>query len=130
MPDRRLILDTCALLWLASGSRRLSRRTIQEIDAARAVQVSAISAWEISLKVAMQDLELPLQHADWLDTAVRNHGLTVAPLDADILIAANELPWHHRDPADRFIIATARRHRLTVVTGDKRFDLYGIAVIC
>ena len=129
MPDRRLILDTCALLWLASGSRRLSRRTIQEIDTARAVQVSAISAWEISLKVATQDLELPLPPADWFGAAVRNHGLIVAPLDVDILIAANQLPWHHRDPADRFIIATARRHRLTVVTGDKRFDLYGIAVI-
>jgi len=93
------------------------------------VYISAISAWEISLKVAMQELELPLPPADWFHAAVRRHGLVVAPLDVGVLLAASELPWHHRDPADRFIIATAMRHGLTVVTGDSRFDLYGVPVI-
>jgi PIN domain nuclease of toxin-antitoxin system len=130
MPDRQLILDTCALLWLASGDARLSRPTIREIDAARSVQVSAISAWEISLKVAMRHLELPLPATEWFAAALRQHGLTVAPLDVEVLMAANDLPWHHRDPADRFIIATAKRHSLTIVTGDQRFELYGIPVIC
>jgi PIN domain nuclease of toxin-antitoxin system len=52
------------------------------------------------------------------------------PLDVETLIAANELPWHHRDPADHFIIATARRHGLTVITDDQRFQLYGIPIVC
>ena len=129
MPDRSLILDTCALLWLASGSRRLSAHVRNVIDAAPVVYVSAISAWEIGLKVVRGDLGLPLPPKEWFRDAVRNHDLVVVDLDADILMAANELPWHHRDPADRFILATARKHSLAIVTADARFAAYGVPIL-
>lgn len=128
MPDD-LLLDTCAFLWLVSGQPGLSRRTLDRIDRARSVRISAISAWEISLKHARGAIILPGDPLDWFTAAVEAHGLTVAPLEIDILIGANRLPWHHRDPADRFIIATALRHSLTVVTSDQQFAQYGIAVI-
>ena len=50
-------------------------------------------------------------------------------LDSDEMLAASELPWHHKDPADRFIIATAQKNSLSVVTGDGNFPLYGIKVL-
>ena len=50
-------------------------------------------------------------------------------LDLDEMLAASELPWHHKDPADRFIIATAQKNSLPVVTGDGNFPLYGIKVL-
>lgn len=59
-----------------------------------------------------------------------HHGLTVAPLTVDVLAAANALPWHHRNPADRFIIATAREMGAAAVTADKRFAACDITVIC
>jgi hypothetical protein len=56
-----MILDTCALLWLASGDKKLSRTALKEIDAAAAVYVSAISGFEIAIKVASGKLKLPAQ---------------------------------------------------------------------
>jgi len=125
-----LLLDTCALLWLASGSANLSRAAVARIDRSRKVSVSAISAWEVSLKHARGLYALPLAPLEWFNAVVDNHGLVVAPLDLEILVKANLLPWHHRDPADRFIIATAIIHSLTVVTADKSFADYGISVMC
>ncbi len=72
----------------------------------------------------------PLEPLEWFSRAVESHGLTVAPLEVDILVGANRLPWHHHDPADRFIVATAIKHSLTVVTGDERFAASGIPIIC
>jgi PIN domain nuclease of toxin-antitoxin system len=59
----------------------------------------------------------------------RNLLLDACALSVEILIAANALPWHHRDPADRFIIATARELKAAVVTADRRFPLYDIDVL-
>jgi len=129
MREKALILDTCGLLWLASGDNALSKGTLDIIERAAVVYVSAISAWEVSLKSAQGGLVLPLDPLDWFKRTIENHHLVVAPLDIDILVAANKLPWHHRDPADRFIIATALRENMAVVTADARFASYGVRVV-
>lgn len=129
MHEKALILDTCALLWLASEDAALSATARRSIESASIVYVSAISSWEISLKVSQGSLVLPLEPLEWFTQVLKKHNLVVAPLDVDILVMANELPWHHKDPADRFIIATAKRKKITVVTTDKRFVDYGVNVI-
>ena len=129
MPERCLLLDTCALVWLATDAAELSRRSRTAIDDADMVCVSAISAWEISLKAARNTLELPLPPAEWFSRILDHHHLNLAALSVDILVAANSLPWHHRDPADRFIIATAADLGAAVVTADRRFKLYDIDVL-
>ena len=126
---KSLILDTCALVWLVSSDDHLTESAKTEIEAAQLVYVSAISAWEISLKVARGSLELPLPPLTWFNRSLQSHHLTPADLTVEILTHANELPWHHRDPADRFIIATALHHNLIVVTSDKRFKKYGIDTV-
>ncbi len=128
MPNN-LILDTCALIWLATGSDRLSQKALALIDEADVVYVSAITAWEISLKAARDQLELPLPPLTWFRKSIHVHSLIVAELSVEILVAASELPWHHKDPADRFIITTAKRENLTVVTTDARFQDYGLRTI-
>lgn len=124
-----MILDTCALLWLASGDRKLSRSTLKELNAAPAVYVSAISGLELAIKTARGKLKLPQPPQDWFEKVAEHHGLTVLPLDLSSCIAAAQLPPLHSDPCDRFIIATARLHGLTVVTADKQFEQYGVSVI-
>lgn len=126
---RSLLLDTCAVIWLVSGGKELSRSARRQIDEAPRVYVSAISAWEISLKAARGDMELPVEPEDWFHRVLEQHDLALAELSTDVLTAANRLPWHHRDPADRFILATARLRRLTIVTTDRRFPPYGLPVI-
>ena len=124
-----MILDTCALLWLASGNKKLSRATLKQINEAPAVYVSAISGFEISLKSSRGRLELSLPVEEWFEQVTEHHGLTVLPLGLDVCIAAAKLPPIHDDPFDRFIIAAAKLNDWVVVTADERFEEYGVTVL-
>ncbi len=126
---RQMILDTCALIWLVSGHDRLSQAAKTEIEAAQIVHVCPITAWEISLKCARGALELPLPPLEWFNRSLDVHHLTLTDLSVEVLMHANTLPWHHRDPADRFIIATAQMENLAVVTSDERFREYGVETL-
>lgn len=125
-----MILDTCALLWLASGNKKLSRSALKEINAAPAVYVSAISGFEIAIKVARGKLQLPVSPREWFEKVVEHHGLAVLPITLDVCIAAAQLPPIHNDPCDRFIIAAAKLSRSKVATADENFQKYGVTVIC
>ena len=124
-----LLLDTCALIWLATGSEELSKETRLLIARAPRVFVSAVSAWEIAVKCYKGKLTLPCDPRRWFTGVIEKYDLDVLGLDSDEMLAASELPWHHKDPADRFIIATAQKNSLSVVTGDGNFPLYGIKVL-
>lgn len=125
-----MILDTCALLWLASGDRKLSRAALREINKAPVVHVCAISAFEIAIKAGKGKLKLPRPPRQWFEEITEHHGLSVLPLEWNTCIAAAQLPPLHDDPCDSFIIAVAKVHDLTVVTSDERFEKYGVTVIC
>ena len=124
-----MLLDTCALLWLAGGGRKLSRTALEEIERASSVYVSAISAFEIAVKYRKGKLDLPVKPQEWFEIAVEHHELSVFALDVDICVASTELPPFHNDSCDRFIIATAKRHSLPIVTTDRKFKAYGLHLI-
>lgn len=129
MADRSLILDTCALLWLATGGGPLSAGVLERIEAAPVVHVSAISGFEIGLKHREGKLILPALPGLWFDSVLHHHGLQVLPLSLAICLEATQLPLVHRDPCDRLIIATAVAHGLTIVTGDAVFQQYDVDVV-
>ena len=124
-----MMLDTCALLWLASGEKKISRAALKQINEAPAVYVSAISGFEIAIKAGRGKLQLPQAPQKWFEKVIAHHGLTVLPLELNICIAAAQLPPIHNDPCDRFIIATARLNDLAVVTTDENFEKYGLTVL-
>jgi PIN domain nuclease of toxin-antitoxin system len=124
-----MILDTCALLWLASHNKKLSRSALKQINEAPAVYVSAISGFEIAIKVSKGKLKLPSPPQEWFENVIEHHGLAVLPLELTVCIAAAQLPPIHDDPCDRFIIAAAQMNGLPVVTADERFEEYGLTVL-
>ncbi|HWD19179.1 MAG TPA: type II toxin-antitoxin system VapC family toxin [Verrucomicrobiae bacterium] len=124
-----VILDTCALLWLVNNDRKLSRVALKSIREAPFVYISAISGFEIAHKESAGKLSIAKSSTDWFQEAVEQHGLTILGLDSEICVAAAQLPFHHRDPCDRFIIATALLNHLTVVTADERFEEYGVPIL-
>lgn len=75
MSKANLMLDTCALIWLVGGSGEISQETLRKITEAEIVYVSAISAWEISLKTARGKLELPKDPKEWFEKAIEHHNL-------------------------------------------------------
>lgn len=125
-----MLLDTCALLWLSTGGSELSRQTRQLIQDAESVYVSAISSFEIAHKYARGGIELPCDPERWFSEVLRHHDIIEIRLDSTIAIASTKLSPFHKDPCDRFIIATALLNNLPVVTGDPAFTQYGIEVLC
>lgn len=124
-----MILDTCALLFLASGDRRLSHMAREHLATQAVRWFCAISGFEIALKHQQGKLELPLPPLRWLRELESRYGLTEVPLDSDLCTAAAELPRHHNDPFDRFIIAAALHLRVPVVTIDRKFAPYGVETV-
>ncbi len=126
---KSLILDTCALLFLANGDRRLSAGARKKLSTTRVVSICAITGFEIALKVAHGKLELPLAPSEWLTGMVDEYDLGVIDLDLELCQVAAELPSIHRDPCDRFIIAAALRDNAGIVTADPVFGRYGVDVL-
>ncbi len=126
-----ILLDTCTLLWLASGSDDLSDAAVRAIRShANELTVSAISAWEIGIKSGKGHLELPLPVLEWFQQACDRHGIRPVPIDHCQAAASTSLPKHHADPADRLIIALALEKNIPVVTPDSHFSNYfGLRVI-
>jgi PIN domain nuclease of toxin-antitoxin system len=125
-----ILLDTCALLWLATGHKNLSNSAKKRINQAGLVGVSSISAWEIGLKTTRGELELPEEPEAWFEQILVHHDLRVYEITTRIAFQANRLPWHHRDPADRLILATAMLHGMPIVTSDGNFSQYGVEIFC
>lgn len=124
-----ILLDTCAILWLAEGSDRLSHEAVAVIDKEAVVAVSSISAFEIALKYRKGKLMLPMPPEEWWDRVLDHHRLDVIDLNPSLMMRATRLPEIHKDPADRFIIASAIEHNCPVVTADRRFADYGIRLL-
>jgi PIN domain nuclease of toxin-antitoxin system len=127
MNDRNgLLLDTHAWFWIVCGDARVPAPLVEVVEAAavaRKVYVSQISAWEIALKEAAGKIRLSSPVHRWLEESAR--GLQLLDLPLEVVIDATRLPGtFHKDPADRLIVATARHHRLTLVTGDEAILAY------
>lgn len=120
-----LLLDTHAFVWLASAPKELSppaRRAIQEN--ADNLYISSISALEIAILVKRKRLSLPLDPAEFIDRALRQHGIREIPLDRSIAIASTRLPDIHNDPFDRIMVATAQLNGMSIVSRDRILRSY------
>ncbi|MSR19821.1 MAG: type II toxin-antitoxin system VapC family toxin [Gemmatimonadetes bacterium] len=121
----RLLLDTHVFLWWRESSGRLKGEAERAISGADIVFVSAASAWEIAIKLALKKLRIPGP----LDAAVEDSHFDQLPISFAHASAVTGLAPHHGDPFDRMLIAQALVEELTVVTHDRRFEAYGVPVI-
>ena len=124
-----ILLDTCALLWLAHDRDRISRETLRLIDETPVAYISAITSFEVGIKYRAGKLKLPVPPSQWMAGIMEHHGIAAIDVSIDICLKASELPPIHGDPCDRFIIATALQQNAFVVTADKRFHQYGVEVL-
>ncbi len=94
------------------------------LETTDSLAVSSISCWEAVLLERLNRIELPLTVDRWLEEALSGSGVYVLPINKTIAILAGRLPYHHRDPADRFIIATAIINNIELISFDSRFSSY------
>ena len=123
---QRLLLDTHVFLWSLSNVSELTENARAAIaDPRNDVFVSAITGWEIGVKRAKGQLKAP----DNLAALVTERGFTHLPLTFHHAEQAGNLPMHHRDPFDRFLIAQAQAEGLVLITRDARIPLYGVRTL-
>jgi PIN domain nuclease of toxin-antitoxin system len=122
-----IVLDTGAWIWWVADPDRLSRRArvaIEKQERADGIAVSVISVWEIAVKVALGKLDIDRDIRAWVASASAYPGLTVHPLDSRDAIESTLLPGRFRDPADRILIAFARRLDVPLITSDLAMRRY------
>jgi PIN domain nuclease of toxin-antitoxin system len=126
---RPLLLDTCAVIWLAEGEK-LARSTIDLLkaadDAGQFTYISPITAWEVGQLASRGRVQLLITPHRWFSRLFEARGVQLAEMSPDVLIASSFLPGKPpRDPADRIIAATARDLGATLITRDRALLDYG-----
>lgn len=124
-----LVLDTHALLWWVSGdTARLSAKASEAIQAAQKggeIFISSMSTWELSMLVGKGRLSLSMEISEWLYQVSQIEAVRFMPVDNSIALGSVNLPGEfHPDPADRMIVATARKLGLPLVTADTKILNY------
>ncbi|WP_412077795.1 type II toxin-antitoxin system VapC family toxin [Streptomyces xanthophaeus] len=119
----KLLLDTHVVLWWMSGE--LPDATRELLERELTVYMSAVTPWEIAVKQAAGKLD------STEDLAMRacTTQFRSLPIDRQHGIRAGQLPFHHRDPFDRMLVAQAQSEGLTLVTRDKFIPLYDVGVL-
>jgi PIN domain nuclease of toxin-antitoxin system len=122
----RLLLDTRAALWWLTDDERFGDRAERELNNRRnEILLSAAVVWEVAIKRSLGKLDAPDDFAPML-LGARDQAL---PISLEHAAAAQHLPWHHRDPFDRVLVAQASIEEASVVSGDEALAPYGVALI-
>lgn len=122
-----ILLDTHAWIWHLADRQRLSEAARSAIDAESrdgTVLLSSISVWELFMLVDRGRLELSVQPAAFVTATHRDPVISIHAVDESVARRSVELPKHHQDPADRFILATAVELGVPIVSRDERFRSY------
>ncbi len=119
-----IVLDTSTLFFWTLDPEKLSQKASQAIQQADRIVVSSISIWEIALKVKRKKLSIPASIPEYIDRLKRMETLEILSVDVQTWIDNVELPWDHRDPADRTIVALAVRLKCPLITSDAKIAEY------
>jgi len=118
----RLLLDTHLLLWWLGDSSSLPRSAREAIrEPENTIFVSAVTLWEIWLKKSLGKLRLPGN----FEAKLASEAFESLPMVGAHAREVASLPWHHRDPFDRMLVAQARSERLILLTADDHLEAYG-----
>ena len=122
----KLLLDTHAALWWLSGDARFGADAGRQLnDATNQVLLSAAVVWEVAIKRSLGKLRAPAHFAPTLLGA----GVQALAVNVDHAAAVEHLPWHHRDPFDRILIAQASIEGASIISRDDALRPYGIPLV-
>jgi PIN domain nuclease of toxin-antitoxin system len=122
-----LLLDTHAFLWFITNDPLLSvaaRGLIADPD--NEVLVSPASYWETAIKVSIGKYPLSVPYEIFISQGIHGNGFKILPIEPGHTAVLTTMPFHHRDPFDRLLVAQAQVEKISVVSNDLILDLYGI----
>ena len=124
----KYLLDTHTLIWFLMGDKKLSdkaRGLIDNPDNRKFLSIASL--WEIAIKVSLGKLALNKPFEKLFPEQLHFNRIEILDITVDNLIKLTTLPFHHRDPFDRLIIAQALVEELPIIGTDAAFDAYGIS---
>jgi PIN domain nuclease of toxin-antitoxin system len=124
-----LLLDTHTLIWLLEGDDNLSVTAKEQIENPDNTSfVSVATFWEIAIKISLNKLEMkiPLKN---LKQLIWENGIEVLPITIDNALFVSQLPYYHKDPFDRLLVAQALNENMLVVSRDEAIPLYNVQTV-
>ena len=119
-----MVLDTCAVIWLAFNRDKFSKNTLNKIDTSNNVMICTMSFWEIGIKIKKKKLLIPLGLEELIHLYVNNENVMIVTPDLDIITNSLKLKWKHKDPIDRFIVAIAKKYNDYIISSDTTIKKY------
>jgi len=126
----KILLDTHAFLWAISENIKFGKNAKQAyLDSGNELFFSAVSYWEMGIKISIGKLELASNWEKIIDKEMINNGIKWLDLKKEHVQGIIKLESHHRDPFDRLLIAQARYEHMTIMTIDKQIEKYDVTTI-
>ena len=126
----KLLLDTHIFIWWADHPEKLSPAALSALeDETNELVLSVASVWEMQIKIQLGKLKLSLPLKELVKNQQDTNNLTVSPVALPHVLALDALPFHHKDPFDRLLIAQSIEEGLTLVTADSQFSAYSIKLL-
>lgn len=117
----KLLLDTHIWIWSVLAPEKLGPQVTKALESeGNELWLSPISVWELMVLLEKRRLVLAIGADDWIRQSINNASLREAPVTLEVAIEMGKIRLPHRDPADKFLLATARVFELTLVTEDER----------
>lgn len=126
----KLLLDTHIFIWWVDQPEKLSATAISALeDEANELLLSVASVWEMQIKIQLGKLKLSLPLKELVKNQQETNDLRVSPVALSHVLALDALPFHHKDPFDRLLIAQGMAEGLTIVTADSQFSAYSVKLL-
>lgn len=130
MSKEHYLLDTMTLLWFAFLPKRLPKAAREVLlDEAANLSFSTVSLWEIGLKLSgggYTDFKFPNDWAHCIPEGLKQQGIALLTIEPEHCQRIQDLPFHHRDPFDRMLVAQCQTQGRTILSSDAIFDAYGV----
>ena len=126
----KLLLDTHIFIWWADQPEKLSPTALSALeDETNELLLSVASVWEMQIKIQLGKLKLSLPLKEIVKNQQETNNLIVSPGVLTHVLALDTLPFHHKDPFDRLLIAQSIEEELTIVTADSHFSAYSVKLL-
>ncbi len=123
----KLLLDTHTFLWFINDSPELSSSAADLLESDVDLLLSTASLWEIAIKVSLNKLTLPNNYERFIPQQLTLNNIEILTITFEHLTVVSGLPFHHRDPFDRLLVAQSMSENLQIVSVDAQFDSYGVS---